>query len=1418
MWCILLHQLRKVLAGFMFVVCMLLVYFFQPSAVNANPNSPYYDDYENHMWYYVDLYGDGNWTGFIKDRMLPAGSKLKVAWFSIKTKTPEYFVREDDGSGVVGLFHPDRGDKNGNGTVDDLILNAGLVHTHTEYELETRPYIRTYGYYTYYFHFEVPESLYIPNINERITRFYEKLNDTQYNSFMMNGKYGIHYARLGDKNLGVDSYIPVVSVDAPAAGSEIEPGTTAFVLSASDQGDPEKPMPDVYYEWVTEEFYDSHVNGNPDFDWTLVNETDADAVRDGQPIPAGPEYFPYNNKYYLLIRAEDIAVNRVTQVYGPYTVVVETDIEISVTPYLDGMPVHGNRIKFDDNLNQPVFVIDVVNHGGTVIESVYYNWNGMGEGIGWVDIGEATVRKSITDIPLFMGEQVLNVTVTPSTGDPKTASFTYVHDGTAPKITLMESTTSNPYNSHTVLFWAETDPDDTLKIFDSWSHESIAENVTDWVENSLKYMFDYYYSVLNEEKEDGTYYFHVKTVDAVGNIGYYTMMDGDQVRQYDLDTTPPELLIDGKAPACIALRPKDVYCEVDVDENPVRKQIQQLTTNEPMESIRYKIVKEPVIDDTDYDKWREGWITVSLEEDSLELVADSETLSDGTYYFFISARDKSDNYVYFMSDGFVLEKQAGGTLHVEYVLDPDYEHQDWLGSSELLTSGPIKLKLYYEEEGFPIEGTRTVRMYHSVDMEPVEIEVASWERLPGDENKYMAFVEYDASTDPNLASGLGNLHILYISIVQDRNGYEVFPVDYYYPPFFYDNQGPEIVDVSYDPLCCKEVLGPVTATITYTDDFLLDGSLNPVTGSTQVQIFENTPEGGNKVLVSDIVGNTTEVTLEVDWIMETLKPELITYTPDHVTKEDVTATFTFPIAVNFTDPAVTLVNAATHTYQYSISDNGIYTIPFTYEDSKAGQVILEVDWIDRNPPKASFIYTFNAHDGSITATLSLTDDHGGKMVRTDESGNAWLEDDWTHTFTENGEYPFYFKDEAGNFGSATAVVTAIDRTPPEVEIHYSTTVMTNGTVRATVISNEPIVVLNNEGKDYYDFEHNSTFTFEVRDRFFNTTTVTAEVNNIDHTPPNVDIEYSNTDVMTKDDVIATLYAIDGEDFIVLNNSGRNIYRFTDNGSFTFIVADQSGNIIEKTATVTHINKEKVQYDLVYSTTEITNGNVTVTVVPKDGASLTFLNNGGSPSVTFSQNGIIWLLAKDALDNSYIIDVTVTNIDKQAPDISFTGDLLIELNSVLPNLKADVSVTDNVSVDLKDGMTVNHNINVASPGIYQATYTVKDEAGNETSRTRTVRVIDISTLSVFVNSQLIEDRSTIQANKLKFDTYGTRGESEFHIAFGEHPISAFKTGRYQLIDNTYDIDRQGYYTIYIRDQELQQMRILLYVIPQYGKGN
>lgn len=175
----------------------------------------------------------------------------------------------------------------------------------------------------------------------------------------------------------------------------------------------------------------------------------------------------------------------------------------------------------------------------------------------------------------------------------------------------------------------------------------------------------------------------------------------------------------------------------------------------------------------------------------------------------------------------------------------------------------------------------------------------------------------------------------------------------------------------------------------------------------------------------------------------------------------------------------------------------------------------------------------------------------------------------TYTFHDNGEFTFEYLDKKGKKDFKTVKVDWIDKIPPTATITFDLENLTNQNVVATLSEvSEDITITNNDGKNTYIFSDNGEFTFEYVDEAGNKGSTIAKVDWIDKTLPIALISFSQQNE-SSDPVVATL-TNETEPITILNNDGKNMYEFTENGTFEFVYQDQVGNINKTIAVVNWI--------------------------------------------------------------------------------------------------------------------------------------------------------------------------------------------------------------------------------------------------------
>ncbi len=427
-----------------------------------------------------------------------------------------------------------------------------------------------------------------------------------------------------------------------------------------------------------------------------------------------------------------------------------------------------------------------------------------------------------------------------------------------------------------------------------------------------------------------------------------------------------------------------------------------------------------------------------------------------------------------------------------------------------------------------------------------------------------------------------------------------------------------------------------------------------------------------------------------------LPEETIQYSVTTKTNQDVVATI-----VSENEITVTNNNGRK---EYIFTENGKFTFEYTDKYGREKTITAIVDWIDKDAPIGTINYsTRDLTNEDVIVTLETNE----LVTITNNEGKN------TYIFTEKGEFTFEFIDEAGNKGTATAIVDWIDKDAPTARIEYSTTNPTNNNVIAKLIVDDDVKITNNNSSKEYIFTENGTFKFEFVDKAGNFGSITATVTNIDKTSPTASVIYSKTD-LTNENVIVTLVN-PSEEITITNNNGSNSYTFTENGEFTFEFVDKAGNIGTITAKVENIDKTAPTAKVEYSTTELTNEDVIVTLV-NPSEEITITNNNGSNVYTFTENGEFTFEFIDKAGNIGTVTAKVTNINKVAPTarIEYSTTDLTNKDVVVTLVDAsnEITITNNGG---KNTYTFKENGNF--------TFEFVDKYGNKGSITATVTNID-----------------------------------------------------------------------------------------------
>ena len=350
-------------------------------------------------------------------------------------------------------------------------------------------------------------------------------------------------------------------------------------------------------------------------------------------------------------------------------------------------------------------------------------------------------------------------------------------------------------------------------------------------------------------------------------------------------------------------------------------------------------------------------------------------------------------------------------------------------------------------------------------------------------------------------------------------------------------------------------------------------------------------------------------------------------------------------------------------------------------------VTVDISNIDRTAPEVTATYsTKELTNGNVEVTLTTDED-----VRSIEGFTKVDDRTYKKTYTSNAKEDVTVYDMAGNKTVVTVEVTNIDKIAPEVTVAYSTKGLTNGNVEVTLTADENVQSVEGFTK-VDDRTYKKTYTSNAKedvtvyDMAGNKTVVTVEVTNIDKTAPEVEATYS-TKELTNGSVEVTLTANEDVRSVsgftkVDNRTYKKTY--TSNAKEDVTVYDIAGNKTVVTVEVTNIDKTAPEVKATYSTKELTNRNVEVTLTANGDVQsvegFTKVDNR-TYKKTYTSNAKEDVTVYDIAGNKTVVTVEVTNIDKTAPEVKVTYSTKeITYDAV------EVTLTANENVQAIEGFT------------------------------------------------------------------------------------------------------------------------------------
>lgn len=475
---------------------------------------------------------------------------------------------------------------------------------------------------------------------------------------------------------------------------------------------------------------------------------------------------------------------------------------------------------------------------------------------------------------------------------------------------------------------------------------------------------------------------------------------------------------------------------------------------------------------------------------------------------------------------------------------------------------------------------------------------------------------------------------------------------------------------------------------------LPDGSKVVTTNTSYVA----TANGLYEFILEDNAGNKRTLSYTVTNIDKDVPLSNLTQLPDAGTWTNSSVTLTLG---GLTDgsgsgiSAITLPNgtpvsgaSSVSSVTFVVNTNGTYTFYISDNAGNTTSRSITVSNIDKVVPTGTITPppTTWTNDNVVLNLTGVADTGGSglKEIELPVSGTKVTGTSASYNAPSNGTYTFKIYDNAGNVTSKSYTVSNIDTTLPTASVSSSTTAWTRNDVVLTLSGaadtggsglntiKRPDGTISTGTSATYTVSANGTYVFEVSDNAGNVATRSITVNNIDKTVPVGTLSQSPSNgVWTNDDVVLTLNGISdvgGSGFKdITKPDGTKVtttsttFTVNSNGTYSFIITDNAGNAVTKTAVVSNIDKVIPTGDLISLNTSWTSNNVILRLQTLgdvgSGVSMVKLPNGVSQAntgqtvdYTVVSNGTYVFEIYDVAGNVTSKSIVVGNIDKNAPNI------------------------------------------------------------------------------------------------------------------------------------------------------------------------
>ena len=465
--------------------------------------------------------------------------------------------------------------------------------------------------------------------------------------------------------------------------------------------------------------------------------------------------------------------------------------------------------------------------------------------------------------------------------------------------------------------------------------------------------------------------------------------------------------------------------------------------------------------------------------------------------------------------------------------------------------------------------------------------------------------------------------------------------------------------------------------------------------------------------------------------------------------------------------AVTGDGAALNGNTVAITKAGTYTVTVTDKSPRANKTeftfTVPPDRIDTTPPTATVTVsaTTSLYEKTIILTLEDKDNNGNPISIQDENGielntvtlNAPADAEHTgrntyvYNVTDNGNIQFLFRDIAGNTGSTTKTISGIDTAPPELTVRWSPSDEKDAAFQPTGPISSNITAHIDSNKAMHGLS---------------VTVAGVDINLLAAGKTTANNPYVITHAQDGT-TIATITAVPERVTVTYeqNYGELNFTATAPNGKSTVVTLNGVSAIDKVAPTVTQ--QIETRYDRKGTTVGTTNAAYQVVVAITPSKPVTSVNYGGTKvyqgelvpviynksyplEITFTRDGTYTVLLNDQAGNTTAVPVTITGIDRTAPELTVTT---VEENN---QVKATVKVNEPCTVTWGEngrhifGAAGSREITFTQNGTFAITAT--DAAGNESFKMVTVGSIDNDPPSISFDNGTIYVTEGTTADALK----------------------------------------------------------------------